>query len=92
MTLHILSTALWQMPVQWAVSAALESESLKPAVTMTAMMPAPNWPIPCMANTEPYQFVVSKLSQSLHEPTDLTIIAPRHLVVANSDVMMLESG
>lgn len=72
-TRHILSTASWQTPVQVEAFDPVRRDSLKPEVTIKAMMAAANWPIPCMANTA-------------------FIIAPLHLVVANSEVITLDKG
>ena len=63
MTRHILSTASWHSPRQVEAFAPSRSDSLKPEVTIKAMMAAVNWPIPCIANTAfiiaPLHFVVA---------------------------------
>ena len=63
MTLHILSTASWQTPVQVDALDPVLKDSLKPEVTINAIMAAVNWPIPCMAKTAfiiaPLHFVVA---------------------------------
>jgi hypothetical protein len=62
-TRHILSTASWQSPKQVAGLLPRRRDSLKPAVTIRAIMAATNWPIPCIAKTAfiiaPLHFVVA---------------------------------
>lgn len=73
MILHILSTASWQTPVQVPADDPVFKDSLKPAVTIRAIMAAVNCPIPCIAKTA-------------------FIMAPLHLVVANSEVITEDNG
>ena len=65
MILHILSVASWQTPSQAETDLAVRRDSLKPEVTMRAIMAAVNCPIPCMAKTDPIiaprHFVVANL-------------------------------
>jgi hypothetical protein len=62
-TRHILSTASWQSPKQVAGLLPRRRDSLKPAVTIKAIMAATNWPMPCIAKTAfiiaPLHFVVA---------------------------------
>src|SRR4051794_20546602 len=62
---HILSTAIWQSPVQVALVLAPSSEPLKPRVTKSMTKAAQSWPRPCMAKTAaimaPLHLVVANL-------------------------------
>ena len=68
MTRHILSTASPQTPPQFATLVEVIRDCLKPETTIKATIPAANWPIPCMAKTEPIiaprHLVVANLSRS----------------------------